>query len=175
MALSNPPAVIEESPMTRLDDAVIRLRIGETTYGVPLRDLGALLDAHLPELVTGKGQLNSKEQALRSGVKAIVPLLLRLIGGEVEKFSRQLVEQGAPPLPLPDLKVRHADLLDYATRYVAALILSLLALQPWEATCGETVDGPGGYIRVSGLSGGVAPRPDGTPAPTETDDGPNAA
>ena len=53
MALSNLPAVIEESPMARLDDAVIRLRTGETTYGVPLRDIAGLIDTHLPAFVTG--------------------------------------------------------------------------------------------------------------------------
>jgi len=179
MALSNPPAGLPavvpqgDSPMARLDDAVIRLRIGETTYGVPLRDLGALLDASLPAFVTGQGDMNSRQQALRSAVKAILPMGLRVLGSDVEQWSRQLEASGGPSLPLPDLKARHRDMLDYTVRYLAALILTLLSSTPWEATCGETVAGPDGYIRLSGLSGGVAPRPDGTPAPDAGPDAPD--
>lgn len=163
MALSNPPAsvpasvpaIVEDSPIAQLDDAVIRLRVGDVTYGIPLRDLGALLDAHLPAFVTGQGALGAKEQAMRSGIKALLPMGLRLLASDVESFSRQLEAQGVAPLPLPDLKARHRDLLDYSVRYLAALILSVLSSQPWEAECAETVAGPNGYIRLSGLSGGV--------------------
>ena len=184
MALSNLPALSGDSEIERLlaerdrllaeqaelrglslDYSVIRLRIGDVTYGIPLHDIGVLLDAKLPDLLNSKRSMTSKEQALRSGIKALLPMMLRLIGGEVEKASRQLVEQGAGPLPLPDLKVRHADLMDYATRYVTALILSLLAINPWEAQLGETVDGPDGYVRLADLSGGIIPPSDGTPPP----------
>ena len=177
MALSNPPAIREpdESPIARLDDAVIRLRIGETTYGVPLRDLGALLDASLPAFVTGQGEMNGKQLALRSAVKALLPMGLRVLSSDVEQWSRQLEASGGPSLPLPDLKARHRDMLDYSVRYLAALILTLLSSTPWEATCGETVDGPDGYIRLAGLSGGVAPRPDGPPPPDASGDDSDAA
>lgn len=160
MALSNPPARTERSqeasPMARLDDAVIRLRVGEVTYGIPLRDIGALLDDHMPAFVTGQGPLDGKSQAMRSAVKAIIPMGLRLLAADVEGFSRQLEAQGAQPLPLPDLKARHADLLDYAVRYLAALILSVLSSNTWEATVGESVGGAEGYVRLAGLSAGVA-------------------
>lgn len=175
MALSNPPATVQDSPMARLDDAVIRLRIGETTYGVPLRDIGALLDASLPPFVTGQGALDAKQQALRSAVKAILPMGLRVLGSDVEQWSRQLEASGGPSLPLPDLKARHRDMLDYAVRYLAALILSLLSSTPWEATCGETVDGPGGYIRLSGLSGGLTPGADRASTPDASGSDPDAA
>lgn len=167
MALSNPPAVREpeDSPIARLDDAVIRLRIGDVTYGVPLHDIGLLLDGSLPPFVTGQGEMNSKQHALRSAVKAILPMGLRVLATDVTQWSHQLQASGGPSLPLPDLKARHRDMLDYTVRYLAALILTLLSSTPWEATCGETVEGPNGYIRLSGLSGGVAPRPDGAAAP----------
>ena len=175
MALSNPPAVIDESPIARLDDAVIRLRIGGVTYGIPLRDVGALLDAHLPPFVTGVGALDMKAQTLRSGIKALLPMGLRLLASDVEGFSKQLEAQGGPALPLPDLKARHRDLLDYSVRYLAALILTLLASNTWEADLGETVEGANGYVRLSGLSGGVTPRPDGAPASDAPGNEPDAA
>jgi len=158
-----------------LDNAVIRLRIGEMTYGVPLRDIAELLDARLPAFVTGGEGLSMKEQTLRSSVKALIPMGLRLLETDIKKFSAELQAAGGPLLPLPDLKARHGDLIDYTVHYLAALILTLLSATPWEATCGETVAGPDGYIRLSGLSGGVAPRPDGAPASAAPDDGPDAA
>ena len=171
MALSNPPAnvpaVVDDSPIARLDDAVIRLRIGGVTYGIPLRDIGTLLDAHLPAFVTGRGELDAKAHALRSGLKALLPMALRLLAADVAQMSKQLEAQGAAPLPLPDLKARHRDLLDYGVRYFAALILSLLSANTWEAESGETVAGPNGYVRLSGLSGGItatAPADAGTDA-----------
>lgn len=178
MALSDVPAVRnlpavtgDDAALTTLNDAVIRLRVGDVTYGIPLRDVGALLDGRLPAFVTGKGDLDVKSQTLRSGIKAILPMGLRLLASDVEGFSRQLEAQGAAPLPLPDLKARHADLLDYTVRYLVALILSVLASNTWEASLGETVEGLNGYIRLSGLSGGVTAHP--TPEPD--DDGPAAA
>lgn len=178
MALSNPPArvpaVVDDSPIARLDDAVIRLRIGGVTYGIPLRDVGALLDAHLPPFVTGVGALDMKAQTLRSGIKALLPMGLRLLASDVEGFSKQLEAQGGPALPLPDLKARHRDLLDYSVRYLAALILTLLASNTWEADLGETVEGANGYVRLSGLSGGVTgPATPGASGPTR-DSGPDA-
>lgn len=178
MALSKPPvnlpAVVEESPVARLDDAVIRLRVGDVTYGIPLRDIGALLDAHLPAFVTGQGELGMREQTLRSGIKALLPMGLRLLASDVAGFSHQLEAQGLNPLPLPDLKARHRDLLDYTVRYLAALILSVLSSTPWEAELGETVEGPDGYLRLSGLSGGLASASDGGPDANDGD-GPDAA
>ncbi len=178
MALSDLPAVVEPAPIAPLNDAVIRLRVGDVTYGIPLRDIGATLDGHMPAFVTGKGELGMREQTMRSGIKALLPMGLRLLATDVEHFSRQLEAQGAAPLPLPDLKARHADLLDYAVRYLAALILSVLASNTWEATCAETVAGPNGYVRLSGLSGGVAAST--TPGGADSgddgdDDGPAAA
>ena len=167
MSLSNPPAVVESSPMAALDSAVIRLRIGDAVYGIPLSDIAAQLDTHMPAFVTGKGELGAREQAVRSGIKALLPMGLRLLASDVETFSRGLQAQGAAPLPLPDLKARHADLLDYSVRYLAALILSVLSSQTWEASIGERVEGASGYIRLSGLSG--------SPATTERGDGPDAA
>ena len=171
MALSNPPAVVNDSPMAALDSAVIRLSIGGETYGIPLSDIAAQLDAHMPAFVTGKGELGGREQAVRSGIKALLPMGLRLLASDVEAFSKGLQAQGAAPLPLPDLKARHADLLDYAVRYLAALILSVLSSQTWEAQVGERVEGASGYVRLSGLSG----QPAHAPTPEHGGDGPDAA
>lgn len=150
------PAVTPDDPALPglLDDATIRLRIGRTVYGIPLRDIGAGLDGALPSFVTGRPKpgeppLNVKQQAFRSGIKALIPMGLTLLAGDVEKFGRQL----GISLPLPDLKSRKRDLVDYAARYLAALVLSILASQTWEAEIGETVGDPesgaGGYLRLT--------------------------
>lgn len=133
--------------------AAIRLRVGSTVFFVPVADLmGKLRDDNLPDFVTGKGA-TGKMAALRSGMKALLPLLWPLLIGDVKKWSAELeAATGCPPLPLPDLTTRHPDALIYAMRYIAALLLSVLCATEWQAES-EPVAGHDGYIRLTRLSG----------------------
>ena len=133
--------------------AAIRLRVGPTVFFVPAVDLLAKLrDDNLPDFVTGKGA-TGKMAALRSGLKALLPLLWPLLIADVKRWSAELeAATGCPPLPLPDLSVRHPDALIYAMRYLAALLLSVLCATEWQAES-EPVDGDGRYVRLTRLSG----------------------
>lgn len=95
---THPAIMAEDAPIAGLDGAVIRLRIGAETYGVPLRDVGALLDQHMPAFVTGSAKdgapLDAKTSAVRSGIKALLPMALRLLASDVAKFSGELCEIG---------------------------------------------------------------------------------
>ena len=134
----------------------IRLRVGGIVYYVPATDLlGRLRDEHLPAFLTGKAA-NGKIGALRSGLKALLPLLWPLLVADVKKWSAELeAATGCPPLPLPDLTTRHPDALVYAIRYLAALLLSVLCTTEWQAE-GESLGSPDGYVRITRLSGAAA-------------------
>lgn len=153
----------------------IRLRIGPLVYCVPVADLmGALRDDNLPDFVTGRGA-TGKAAALRSGVKALLPVLWPLLVADVKRWSAELeAATGCPPLPLPDLKTRHPDGLIYAMRYIAALLLAVLCATEWQADS-EPLAGHDGYVwltRLSGASGtptasGQAAAADGSGGPTD--------
>ena len=151
----------------------IRLRVGGVVYYVPAADLlGRLRDEHLPAFLTGQGA-PGRVGALRSGLKALLPLLWPLLVADVRKWSAELeAATGCPPLPLPDLTTRHPDALVYAIRYLAALLLSVLCTTEWQAE-GESVGSPDGYVRITRLSGATT-SPAGAAA-TRTDSDPTDA
>ena len=129
----------------------IRVKVGDTIYFLPIDALmAAYSDDNAPDFITGKG-ITGKAAALRSLLKGGLALAWPMVTEHVKAINTGLAALHLPPLPLPDLKTRHKDGLQYFVQYGMAVSLAVLCSLDWEATS-EPVGSDARYVRLAGLS-----------------------
>lgn len=147
----------------------IRVHADGRTYVVEMDALRDALLAHLPPFLAGSAGLTGRQKAIRTGIKALLPGMLTVLGEELRGAEGAIAEQTGAALSLPKPQIAgQDDLLRYAVAYAADLICALVTSVEWEAAC---VQSPDGDVRLAhlaprgALAAGAVDADPGTAAP----------